>query len=382
MSTVTISNSPFHATSVITRVYGYVSSSYSCGYHTGVDLVSQGDLTIYPPYAGQVTQVNNTPSASLGVNVQIRDGAGRYWRFCHMVSGSVQVSNGQNVTTATPIGTMGATGNVTGPHLHLECSTGVAWQCGTFINPCGILGIPNEVGTVVQYDGTTPPPTPTAEWIYHASSNTQSEMENNAICVINFYRRAGMDDRSIAAILGNMQAESTIQPWLTEAGGGGGYGLVQWTPKSSLINHASILGLSNYNDGDVQCYTIVREMIGDPSSILEWYSSQAFISHYYNSGATQDMIGVTGLDFYHNTMSWTSDKLAVLFMAAYERPSYDPSVNHSAARQQYAIDWYIFMGGIAPPTPVPPPAPTGNGQKFPWVLFSRKFREKGKRKRL
>lgn len=75
MATVTISNSPFHATSRITRVFGYVSSSYSCGYHTGVDLVSSGDLTIYPPFDGQVTQVNNTPSASLGVNVQMRDGA-------------------------------------------------------------------------------------------------------------------------------------------------------------------------------------------------------------------------------------------------------------------------------------------------------------------
>ena len=50
MATVTISNSPFHATSSITRVFGYVSSSYSCGYHTGVDLVSSGDLTIYSPF--------------------------------------------------------------------------------------------------------------------------------------------------------------------------------------------------------------------------------------------------------------------------------------------------------------------------------------------
>ena len=48
-------------------------------------------------------------------------------------------------------------------------------------------------------------------------------MENNANMVINFYRNQGVADETIAAILGNMQAESTIQPLLTEAGGGGGY---------------------------------------------------------------------------------------------------------------------------------------------------------------
>lgn len=43
-------------------------------------------------------------------------------------------------------------------------------------------------------------------------------MENNANCVINFYRNQGVNDDTIAAILGNMQAESTIQPILNERG--------------------------------------------------------------------------------------------------------------------------------------------------------------------
>ena len=45
-------------------------------------------------------------------------------------------------------------------------------------------------------------------------------MENNANCVINYYRNQGIADKTIAAILGNMQAESTIQPILNERGGG------------------------------------------------------------------------------------------------------------------------------------------------------------------
>lgn len=58
----------------------------------------------------------------------------------------------------------GNTGNSTGTHLHLELSTTQAWQCGNFLNPVEPLGIPNERGTIVEYDGETPPtPTPTTK---------------------------------------------------------------------------------------------------------------------------------------------------------------------------------------------------------------------------
>ena len=73
---------------------------------------------------------------------------------------------------------------------------------------------------MIVYNGSTPPPVPPTptSWIYHTGANSQSEMENNANCVINFYRNQGVNDDTIAAILGNMQAESTIQPILNERG--------------------------------------------------------------------------------------------------------------------------------------------------------------------
>ena len=52
---------------------------------------------------------------------------------------------------------MGNTGNSTGTHLHLEASTTQAWQCSSFVDPCQPLGFPNIRGTIVKYDGTTPP---------------------------------------------------------------------------------------------------------------------------------------------------------------------------------------------------------------------------------
>lgn len=137
------------------------------------------------------------------------------------VGSNTHLSVGQQVTTGTQIGVMGGTGQVSGDHLHLECRTQSSWQCGRFYNPCEILGIPNEVGTIVNYDGTTPPIPPTINWIYKNEYLSTSEMINNANMVINYYRARGINDVAIAAILGNMQAESTIEPILTERGGGG-----------------------------------------------------------------------------------------------------------------------------------------------------------------
>lgn len=55
---------------------------------------------------------------------------------------------------------MGSTGNSTGVHLHLEASTTEAWQCSSFVDPGAPLGIPNVRGTIVEYDGSTPPTPP------------------------------------------------------------------------------------------------------------------------------------------------------------------------------------------------------------------------------
>lgn len=187
-------------------------------------------------------------------------------------------------------------------------------------------------------------------WISRAGGLTQAEMENNANIVINTLRTWGYDDRTIAGILGNMQNESSINPERIEEGGGGGYGLVQWTPQSVLINHCNTLGLSPYTSGDVQLKVIDQEL-GKDSRVNEWYSGQAFIDNYKPSGATDDMVGKTGNDFINNTMGWSPSKLAIMFMTCYERPNYDPSVNHVEGRKRDANTWYEYMGGVVPPTP-------------------------------
>lgn len=209
-----------------------------------------------------------------------------------------------------------------------------------------------------------------ASWISRSTALTLSEMENNADIIIPFLRNLGYNDKTIGAILGNMQAESTINPELQEVGGQG-YGLVQWTPVSVLQNHCTTLGLSPYNSGDVQIQVLAAEIL-NISGVEEWYSSQAFIQNYYNSGATSDMIGITGQQFIDNSMNWDSDKLAILFMSAYERPSYDPNINHYQLRKQYALNWYQYIEGHSPQ-----PTPTEIiKKKFPWQVFTKNLRNK------
>lgn len=65
-------------------------------------------------------------------------------------------------------------------------------------------------------------------------------------------------------------------------------------------------------------------------------------------GATSDMIGITASQFKTNEMNFSLDKLTILFMIGYERPSYDPDVNHIATRIQFAINWYYYITGQLP----------------------------------
>lgn len=203
-------------------------------------------------------------------------------------------------------------------------------------------------------------------WIDDDRYLNQEEKENNASIVIQTYHNLGLNDFTIASLLANMDAESTLSPCLTERGSANpGYGLVQWTPKSDLINACSTLGLSPYTSGDVQLQVIIKEILGQPSSINQWDSRQVQIERYVNSGATQDMVGLTPQQFLYNPMNWSAQKLAIAFMVCYLRPSYDPSVNHWDYRMQRASFWYNFIQG----SPLPADYIAVNAP-FIWKVFT------------
>ncbi len=99
--------------------YKVAGSMWSSGYHTGVDFVVPTGTSLKAVGAGTV--VSAGWGGAYGNQVVIRLADGYYAQYGHL--SSLSVSAGQTVTAGQQIGLSGATGNVTGPHLHFEIRT-------------------------------------------------------------------------------------------------------------------------------------------------------------------------------------------------------------------------------------------------------------------
>ncbi|KUM98856.1 peptidase [Streptomyces cellostaticus] len=120
-------------TAAIGTGYHVAGSHWSKGYHTGVDFLVPTGTSVKAAAAGQVVAAGW--GGSYGYQVVIRHADGRYTQYGHLSAISARV--GQNVSTGQRIGRSGATGNVTGPHLHFEVRTGPGF--GTDIDPVAFL---------------------------------------------------------------------------------------------------------------------------------------------------------------------------------------------------------------------------------------------------
>lgn len=95
--------------------------------HAGIDLVSQ-NRQIVAAMAGTVTK---TPADNFGgYQVHVDVGGGVLMSYSHMVAGSFLVKPGDRVWAGRPLGTEGATGNVSGVHLHFSI-----WVNGKPVDP-------------------------------------------------------------------------------------------------------------------------------------------------------------------------------------------------------------------------------------------------------
>ena len=147
---------------------------------------------------------------------------------------------------------------------------------------------------------------------------------DNALYIYNYFRKKGWSPNAICGMLGNMQAESGIVADIDEYGGGGGYGLVQWTPKSKLTTWANARGL-NYRALETQCARIQWELENGQQFYPSPYSRMTFRQYI--------------------TSTLPAYQLAMIFNANYERPA-NPN---QPKRGEYAINWYKTLVHICPP---------------------------------
>jgi murein DD-endopeptidase MepM/ murein hydrolase activator NlpD len=115
----------------ITSTYGQAGSMWSSGHHTGLDFAAPTGTPVKAVHSGTVKSAGWSGSYGYRTVLELDDGT-EIW-YCHQ--SSMDVTAGQKVTTGETIGRVGATGNVTGPHLHLEVHT----PDGTGVDPMSWL---------------------------------------------------------------------------------------------------------------------------------------------------------------------------------------------------------------------------------------------------
>ncbi|QOV34071.1 peptidoglycan DD-metalloendopeptidase family protein [Streptomyces ferrugineus] len=113
--------------------YKVAGSMWSSGYHTGVDFAAATGTSLKAVGAGTVVSAGWGGAYGNQVVIQLEDG--HYAQYAHL--SSLSVSAGQTVTAGQQVGLSGATGNVTGPHLHFEIRTSPDY--GSDVDPVAYL---------------------------------------------------------------------------------------------------------------------------------------------------------------------------------------------------------------------------------------------------
>lgn len=187
-------------------------------------------------------------------------------------------------------------------------------------------------------------------WIAKNAYLSQSEMENNAQMVYNKTTSLMWTMNATAGILGNMEAESTINPGIWQnltPNPSMGWGLVQWTPSTNFTNWADENGFAR-DDGDAQMQWI--HLFTDQGQWIETSKYQVSWEEFkFGNLSVEDAAGA--------------------FLYNFERPSDVDS--KLAGRQASALRWYEFLTGH-PPDPPDPPDPKPKTSKLLSYPFRRR----------
>lgn len=189
---------------------------------------------------------------------------------------------------------------------------------------------------------------------YHWRSITQYQSDylnddtiNNCYCAAGEWLNYGWTLQAICGILGNAIYESFCSADLYEQGASlpyQGYGILQWTPYTTLQSWLTQNYPTWQTDLDVngkgQCARLKYEL----DNGLEWYPDPPFMGQYAPVHLTFD-------EFVHSTLD--PQVLAEVFMYDYERPGtgYEQTI---ARRRGFALAIYMIFTGNPPGTIITP----------------------------
>ena len=99
----------------ITPTIGIISKQFSSG-HTGIDISAKIDEPVFATAEGKV--LSSAKTKDRGLHIQIDHGNGYITSYSHLQK--TYVKKGELVKKGEAIGTVGSSGNSTGPHIHYE----------------------------------------------------------------------------------------------------------------------------------------------------------------------------------------------------------------------------------------------------------------------
>lgn len=196
---------------------------------------------------------------------------------------------------------------------------------------------------------------------------TQADQQVNAREIYGYFQAQGWTLYAVSGLLGNMQAESYINPGQWQLGhtiedprpvNDTGFGLVQWTPWQKYVNSSPYFG--DWEAGANWRYNYPRQL--DRIQYELDYDEQhpdggQWIRHSYQGY-------YYSFKQYSRLTQYLPEQMASLFFVSYERGTW------SNERGTYARNWYDYLNEVGP---LPPPVPV-TGHVPIWLLFKLKER--------
>lgn len=221
---------------------------------------------------------------------------------------------------------------------------------------------------------------------------SSQESQDNILMINGFLNSENYTLEAQAGIIGNIYAESGLNPWRWQSdiyNPSGGYGFFQYTPGTGYLN-LSDRGISGFspshsttsidptatlNDAWAQLVVMNDNILGkwvgtcwrsywSSSSYPQLYQDRAYILNTWGNGSrlTQEQFKTIS-DIYYATFA---------FLSCFEGPSYP----NQATRKNYADYAYQIITGTTPPDPptpgpIPPgPTPSYNEERnMPFYLY-------------
>jgi len=106
---------------------GLVSASHTHHDYPAVDIAAPFGSPLYALADSVVIRSWSTPDPRCGIGLTLRAFDGQVWTYCHLSVLDPGVAPGAALKAGTPVGLVGATGDASGPHLHLQLQPATSW---------------------------------------------------------------------------------------------------------------------------------------------------------------------------------------------------------------------------------------------------------------